>query len=194
MTERAPPIAFHEVSKSYGGGGPVLDRVSLAVREREFLAIVGPSGSGKTTLLRLVNRLIEPSSGAVRVEGEDVSQRRRGRAAAADRLRVPGRRPVPAHDGRREHRHHAEAARLGQAAHRRARGRAARARAAPARRASRAFPAAAFRRRGAARRRRPRARGQAEDRADGRAVRRARSAHPRRARPTTTGVCTTSSA
>ena len=58
--------------RRYGGAAPVLDRVSLRVREREFLAIVGPSGSGKTTLLRLVNRLIDPSAGTVRVEGEDV--------------------------------------------------------------------------------------------------------------------------
>jgi osmoprotectant transport system ATP-binding protein len=66
-------ISFDNVSKSYGdGAAPVLDGVSLAVHEREFLAIVGPSGSGKTTLLRLVNRLIDPSSGAVRVEGQDV--------------------------------------------------------------------------------------------------------------------------
>ena len=65
-------ISFDNVSKSYGGAAPVLDGVSLSVREREFLAIVGPSGSGKTTLLRLVNRLIDPSAGTVRVEGQDV--------------------------------------------------------------------------------------------------------------------------
>jgi len=46
--------------------------VSLHVPPREFLAIVGQSGSGKTTLLRLINRLIEPSAGTVRIEGEDV--------------------------------------------------------------------------------------------------------------------------
>jgi osmoprotectant transport system ATP-binding protein len=73
MTEARPAIAFHEVGKTYGHS-PVLDRVSLAVREREFLAIVGASGSGKTTLLRLVNRLIEPSSGTVQVEGRDVRE------------------------------------------------------------------------------------------------------------------------
>ena len=73
MTEARPAaIAFHEVSKTYGDSDPVLDQVSLEVREREFLAVVGPSGSGKTTLLRLVNRLTEASSGAVRVGGEDV--------------------------------------------------------------------------------------------------------------------------
>jgi osmoprotectant transport system ATP-binding protein len=65
-------IAFDKVEKRYGGAAPVLDGVSLEVREREFLAIVGPSGSGKTTLLRLVNRLIDPDAGAVRVEGQDV--------------------------------------------------------------------------------------------------------------------------
>jgi osmoprotectant transport system ATP-binding protein len=65
-------IAFDNVSKRYGAAAPVLDGVSLEVREREFLAIVGPSGSGKTTLLRLVNRLIDPTAGTVRVEGDDV--------------------------------------------------------------------------------------------------------------------------
>ncbi len=66
-------ISFDNVSKRYGeSSAPVLDHVSLQIREREFLAIVGPSGSGKTTLLRLINRLIEPSAGTVRVNGEDV--------------------------------------------------------------------------------------------------------------------------
>src|SRR6478672_6868296 len=77
MSPAPAVISFDNVSKSYGdksygGAAPVLDRVSLDVRAREFLAIVGPSGSGKTTLLRLVNRLIDPSAGAVCVEGEDV--------------------------------------------------------------------------------------------------------------------------
>jgi osmoprotectant transport system ATP-binding protein len=64
-------ISFDGVSKTYGSAR-VLDGVSLDIAEREFLAVVGPSGSGKTTLLRLVNRLIDPSAGVVRVEGEDV--------------------------------------------------------------------------------------------------------------------------
>jgi osmoprotectant transport system ATP-binding protein len=66
-------IAFREVSRSYEDGRVhALDGVSLGVPEREFLAVVGPSGSGKTTLLQLVNRLAEPSTGTVEVEGEDV--------------------------------------------------------------------------------------------------------------------------
>ena len=68
----AAAIAFENVAKRYGEATPVLDGVSLAVHEREFLAVVGPSGSGKSTLLRLINRLIDPSTGAVRVNGEDV--------------------------------------------------------------------------------------------------------------------------
>ena len=73
MTAASAAIAFDSVGKSYDGGGrKVLDGVSLAVGEREFLAIVGPSGSGKTTLLRLVNRLTDPSEGTVQVAGEDV--------------------------------------------------------------------------------------------------------------------------
>jgi osmoprotectant transport system ATP-binding protein len=71
MTEAL--IAFERVSKRYReGGAPVIDDVSLAIGERDFMTIVGPSGSGKTTLLRLVNRLIDPTSGTVRVAGEDV--------------------------------------------------------------------------------------------------------------------------
>jgi osmoprotectant transport system ATP-binding protein len=50
-----------------------LQRVSLDVGGREFLAIVGGSGSGKTTLLRLINRLSDPSDGTVRVRGADVN-------------------------------------------------------------------------------------------------------------------------
>ena len=73
MTKPDAAIAFDAVSKSYNGSGRrVLDGVSLAVAQWEFLAIVGPSGSGKTTLLRLVNRLADPSEGIVRVAGEDV--------------------------------------------------------------------------------------------------------------------------
>jgi osmoprotectant transport system ATP-binding protein len=66
-----PVISFERVSKAYDGARS-LDDVTLAVAEREFLAIVGASGAGKTTLLRLINRLTDPSDGVVRIDGEDV--------------------------------------------------------------------------------------------------------------------------
>jgi osmoprotectant transport system ATP-binding protein len=66
----ASVISFEHVSKAYDSR--TLNDVTLAVPERQFLAIVGASGAGKSTLLRLINRLIEPSEGVVRVEGEDV--------------------------------------------------------------------------------------------------------------------------
>jgi osmoprotectant transport system ATP-binding protein len=65
-------ITFEDVTKQFSEGAPALDRVTLAVQSREFLAIVGASGSGKTTLLQLINRLSEASAGHVRVGGVDV--------------------------------------------------------------------------------------------------------------------------
>jgi osmoprotectant transport system ATP-binding protein len=74
MTQPAPAIEFDNIIKRFGESpAAALDRVTLTVAPREFLAIVGPSGSGKTTLLRLVNRLAQPTSGTVRFAGEDVS-------------------------------------------------------------------------------------------------------------------------
>jgi osmoprotectant transport system ATP-binding protein len=66
-------IELDNVIKKFGEGQPrALDRVTLAVAPREFIAIVGPSGSGKTTLLRLINRLADPTDGVVRFAGTDV--------------------------------------------------------------------------------------------------------------------------
>ncbi|QQR88760.1 MAG: ABC transporter ATP-binding protein [Myxococcales bacterium] len=51
-----------------------VDNVSLTVEEGEMLVLLGGSGSGKTTTLKMVNRLIEPSSGRVLLDGQDVSE------------------------------------------------------------------------------------------------------------------------
>jgi osmoprotectant transport system ATP-binding protein len=70
---QATAISFEGVTKVLGDGhARPLDDLSLVVNEREFLAIVGPSGAGKTSLLRLVNRLDDPTTGTIRVHGEDV--------------------------------------------------------------------------------------------------------------------------
>lgn len=56
------------------GENQVLNGVSLKVREGEFLVIIGPSGCGKTTLLKLMNGLVTPVSGVVRVKGEKLTE------------------------------------------------------------------------------------------------------------------------
>lgn len=53
---------------------PALQDVSLSIAEGAFVALVGASGSGKTSLLKTVNRLIDPTSGRVLLDGEDVAQ------------------------------------------------------------------------------------------------------------------------
>ena len=77
MTQQKVVLAVKELSKSYASQGAertVLDRVSFEVRAGEFVCIVGPSGSGKTTLLRCMAGLLEPSAGAVLLDGETVTE------------------------------------------------------------------------------------------------------------------------
>jgi osmoprotectant transport system ATP-binding protein len=68
-----PVIAFEHVSKTYGGGTrPALENATFEIETGAFVAIVGQSGSGKSTLLGMINRLIDPSDGIVRFEGDDI--------------------------------------------------------------------------------------------------------------------------
>ena len=63
-------IEIDAVTKVYGEARAV-DNVSLTVERGELAAIVGTSGSGKTTLMRMINRLVEPTSGTIRIDGRD---------------------------------------------------------------------------------------------------------------------------
>jgi osmoprotectant transport system ATP-binding protein len=65
-------IELDHVSKRYGGRDSVSD-VSFTVEKGTLCAIVGTSGSGKSTTMRMINRLIEPSAGRIRINGEDVA-------------------------------------------------------------------------------------------------------------------------
>lgn len=66
---------LEEVTKDYAMGEvrvPALQGVSVQIEAGEFTAFAGPSGSGKTTLLNLVGLLDVPTTGTVRMEGQDV--------------------------------------------------------------------------------------------------------------------------
>lgn len=64
-------IEVREISKRFGPT-LVVDAISFSVSRGELLALVGGSGSGKTTTLKILNRLVEPTSGSVRIGGRDV--------------------------------------------------------------------------------------------------------------------------
>ena len=69
-----PLIRLEGVVKSYTNGAPAAVRnLNLEVERGEVLVLVGPSGCGKSTTLRLINRLIEPTSGRIILDGEDVT-------------------------------------------------------------------------------------------------------------------------
>ena len=68
-------IEIRDVSKAYAGSGNEgVSGLTLKVAQGKFLALIGPSGSGKTTTLNMVNRLVEPDSGTIQIEGRDVAQ------------------------------------------------------------------------------------------------------------------------
>ncbi len=71
-----PAIEFIDVSKQYDGSDvQAVDHVSLRIAQGELVTILGSSGCGKTTLLKMINRLYEPTSGEIRLLGQDIRDR-----------------------------------------------------------------------------------------------------------------------
>ena len=65
-------LSLRHLAKEYVAGKPVLIDINLSIAARGITAIIGPSGTGKSTLIRCINRLVEPTSGAVLFEGRDL--------------------------------------------------------------------------------------------------------------------------
>lgn len=65
-------IEFEHVSKVYPGGSEAVEDFSCVIPSHRTVVLVGSSGSGKTTLLRMINRMVDPSSGRVCIDGEDI--------------------------------------------------------------------------------------------------------------------------
>jgi osmoprotectant transport system ATP-binding protein len=81
--KNAPAIEFRDVSYELAGGQVIVANLNLQVERGEVMVLLGRSGSGKTTTLKLINRLVSPTAGEIRVAGrvvtrEDLVRLRRG--------------------------------------------------------------------------------------------------------------------
>ena len=71
---REPMIRLDDLTKQYPGRTVAVDHLTLDVADGELVVLVGPSGCGKTTTMKMINRLIEPTSGRIILDGEDVTR------------------------------------------------------------------------------------------------------------------------
>ena len=67
-------IRIEDVSHFYQAGKPVIHHMDLSVEDGEFVVLIGPSGCGKTTILKMMNGLIQPSSGRIFVKGKEIRE------------------------------------------------------------------------------------------------------------------------
>jgi osmoprotectant transport system ATP-binding protein len=71
--ERAAAIVLDGVGKTYPGGTVAVAELDMEIPEGELVCLIGPSGCGKTTTMKMINRLVEPSSGRIYLGGDDVT-------------------------------------------------------------------------------------------------------------------------
>ncbi|UJF15476.1 betaine/proline/choline family ABC transporter ATP-binding protein [Jeotgalibaca sp. MA1X17-3] len=67
-------IEFKNVTKLYPNGKKAVDDISLSFDKGEFIVFIGTSGSGKTTSMRMINRMLEPTSGQILINGKDIQE------------------------------------------------------------------------------------------------------------------------
>lgn len=67
-------LHIENLRKVYRGGKVAVDNLTLDIRKGEFIAFIGTSGSGKTTALRMLNRMVEPTSGTISINGKEITK------------------------------------------------------------------------------------------------------------------------
>ncbi|WP_042477547.1 betaine/proline/choline family ABC transporter ATP-binding protein [Bacillus ndiopicus] len=67
-------LSIQNLTKTYRGGKKAVDNLTIDIEKGEFIAFIGTSGSGKTTALRMINRMVEPTSGKILLDGTDLSK------------------------------------------------------------------------------------------------------------------------
>ncbi len=80
-------LKITDLVKRYGNGDPVLKNLDLSIAGESVVSIIGSSGAGKSTLLRCINRLVEPSSGSINLNGTELTNLR-GKALRAARRKI----------------------------------------------------------------------------------------------------------
>ena len=83
-------IALDNVYKTYATGVTALNGISLKIRKGEFVFVVGTSGSGKTTFFKLLLKELEPTSGAIYMNNQNIGKLRRRRVPKMRRGLVEG--------------------------------------------------------------------------------------------------------
>lgn len=78
-------LKISSLVKRYGNGDPVLKDLDLTVEGESVVSIIGASGAGKSTLLRCINRLVEPTSGSIQLNGTELTRLRGGELRRARR-------------------------------------------------------------------------------------------------------------
>lgn len=68
-------LKLENISKVYKGKKKAVNNISLEIKKGEFICFIGPSGCGKTTTMKMINRLIEPSEGAIYINGENILEK-----------------------------------------------------------------------------------------------------------------------
>ncbi|WP_440706449.1 betaine/proline/choline family ABC transporter ATP-binding protein [Heyndrickxia oleronia] len=68
-------LKFDHVTKIYKGGKKAVDDLNLEFKAGEFIVFIGPSGCGKTTTMKMINRLIEPTSGSIYINGKNILEK-----------------------------------------------------------------------------------------------------------------------